>query len=733
MRWLRSVQAGAQHADAQAAQESLFNPRWHRVAGLRPQLRPHAELRLQVQRGKPFHVLRDLTNDNALRLNDAAYAFVGRCDGQSSVQQIWNAMLAAQPHQAVTQTEIIELLVGLHGRNLLQFDVTPDVENLFHAQDRRRRRRRAGGVNPLAFRLPLGDPSRLLAPLRPLGPWLFSRTGLALWLAAVLPALLAAAMHWDELAQGAGKVLASPGYVLLAWLCYPFIKGLHEAAHALALQRYGGEVRQAGVTLIALSPVPFVDASAANGLRRRGQRALVSAAGILAELAIAALAMGVWLAVQPGLVRDLAFVVMLTGALSTVLTNGNPLLRYDGYFVLCDLLDLRNLATRSGRWWSEALGQRLFGVRVRTPVEPLPGERIWLQVYAPLSWTYRVVLSVVVSLWLGSFAAMLGIAALVVLLGANTVVPFKNMLQMLGLSGREDGERRRAWLRAGVVGAALAAFVTLVPLPQSSVAEGVVWLPENAQLRAGTDGFIAELDAANGQQVQAGARIALLDDPVLPARRATLAGDVAEANVRLFYAIDRAPQDAPDLRQRLAYHEAELARLDERLAVREVPALADGLLVLPRHDELVGQFRRRGEAIGYVLTAAPTTVRVALPQQQAELVRGRTLGIAVRLRESPAQSHAGRIALRVPGTLNQLPSAALGEASGGRIATDPADPDGLRTRQPVVVMDIELDGRASPRFGTRALVRFDHGTAPLAQQALRGLQQLLLGHFNPRS
>ncbi|KQP44263.1 hypothetical protein [Pseudorhodoferax sp. Leaf274] len=726
-----SREAGAPSAGA--AQESLFNPRWHRVAGLRPQLRPHAELRLQVQRGTPFHVLRDLTNDNALRLNGAAYAFVGRCDGQSSVQQIWDAMLAAHPEQAVTQTEVIEMLVGLHGRNLMQFDVTPDVENLFHAQDRRRRRRRVGGVNPLAFRLPLGNPARLLAPLRPLGPWLFSRTGLALWLAAVLPALLAAAMHADELAREAGKVLGSPGYVLLAWLCYPIVKGLHEAAHALALQRYGGEVHQAGVTLIALSPVPFVDASAAEGLRQRGQRALVSAAGILAELAIAALAMGVWLAVQPGLLRDLAFIAMLTGALSTVLTNGNPLLRYDGYFVLCDLLDLRNLATRSGRWWSEALGQRLFGVRLRAPVEPLPGERVWLQLYAPLSWTYRVVLSVVVGLWLGGFSAALGAAALALLLGANILVPLRGMLQMLGLSTREDAERRRAWLRASLVGAALAAFATLVPLPQSSVAEGVVWLPENAQLRAGTDGFIAALDAGNGQQVRAGARIALLDDPVLPARRATLAGDVAEADVRLFQAIDRAPQDAPDLRQRLAYHEAELARLDQRLAVRAVTAQADGQLVLQAQDQLVGQFRHRGETIGHVLTAAPTTVRLALPQQQAELVRGRSRGIAVRLLDNPGQAYTGRIALRVPGTLNQLPSAALGEAFGGRIATDPGDPDGLRTRQPVVVMDIDLDTRASPRFGTRALVRFDHGTAPLAQQALRGLQQLLLGHFNPRT
>jgi putative peptide zinc metalloprotease protein len=723
----------AERADAtEAAHESLFHPRWHRVAGLQPQLRQHAELRLQVQRGIAFYVLRDLTNDNALRLNDAAYAFVGRCDGQASVQQIWNAMLAEHPEQAVTQGEIIELLIGLHGRNLMQFDVTPDVENLFHAQDRRRRRRRAGGVNPLAFRLPLGDPSRLLAPLRRFAPLLFSRSAFVLWLACVLAAALAAAMHWDSLVGEAAKVLQSPGYVLLAWLCYPFIKAVHEAAHALALQRYGGEVRQAGVTLIALSPVPFVDASAADGLRRRGPRALVSAAGILAEMALAALAMGLWLLVQPGLVRDLAFIVMLTGALSTVLTNGNPLLRYDGYFVLCDLLDLRNLGTRSGRWWAEALGRRLFGLRVRTPVEPLPGERGWLIAYAPLSWLYRVVLAVVVSLWLGSFTATLGLVALVVLLGANCVVPLWRMPQMFGLEQREQRERRRAWLRAGLVTAALLALVTLVPLPSHSVAQGVVWLPERAQLRAGTDGFIAELQAADGQQVPAGARIALLDDPVLPARRATLAGDVAEANVRLFHAIDRAPQEAPDLRERLAYHQAELARLDERLTERQITAQAPGRLVLPEPDALAGQFRRRGQTIGYLLTAAPTTVRVAVPQQHAELVRRHTQAIAVRLLEDPALVHAGRVVLRVPGTLNQLPSAALGEPAGGRIATDPADPEGLRTRQPVVVMDIELDTQASARFGARALVRFDHGSAPLASQALAGLQQLLLGHFNPR-
>lgn len=718
--------------DSRDAQESLFSPRWHRVAGLRPQLRAHAELRLHVQRDTPFHVLRDLTNDNALRLNTAAHAFVGRCDGKATVQQIWNAVLAAHPEQAMTQGEVIDLLVGLHGRSLMQFDVTPDVENLFHAQDRRRRRRRIGGVNPLAFRVPLGDPSRLLTPLRRLTPWLFSRTSLVVWLLAVGLALLAAAMHWDALVLDAAKVLGSPGYLLLAWVCYPVIKALHEAAHALALQRYGGEVRQAGLTLIALNPVPFVDASAADALRWRGQRALVSGAGIMAELALAALAMGVWLLVQPGLVRDLAFIVMFTGALSTVLTNGNPLLRYDGYFVMCDLLDLRNLGTRSGRYWGELLGRRLLGLQLRTPVEPLPGERPWLLAYAPLSWLYRVVLSLVIGLWLAGFSPLLGVMACAALLTANLVLPLWNTLRMLGLAQRDDVERHRAQRRGAALLAGLALLLGLVPVPFHSVAEGVVWLPERAQLRAGTDGFVAGLHAGTGQQVEAGQRIAQLDDPPLLARRTTLVGDVTEFDVRLFQALDRAPEQAPDLRERLAYSRAELARVDDRLGQREVNAEVGGELVLPPPEQLLGQFRRRGELLGYVLTHGPTVVRVALPQEQADLVR-QGGAVQVRLREAPGQAYAGRIVLRVPGTVGQLPSAALGDWAGGRILTDASDREGLKPRRPVVLMDIELPAEATRRFGARALVRFDHGHAPIAQQLLRSLQQLLLGHFNPRS
>ncbi|APW36297.1 hypothetical protein RD110_02950 [Rhodoferax koreense] len=719
-------------------ESSLFSPRWYRVAGLRPQLRAQVELKRQAQRGTPWYVLQDRGSDEARRLNPVAYAFLGRCDGSVSVQQAWDAQLAAHPEEAMSQDEVIELLVALHSRGLVQFDVTPDVENLFHTLDRRQRRRRRGGVNPMAFRLTLGDPSRALDPLARLVPVLFSGAGFCVWLAAVLAGGLAAAMHWSELLLDADKVLRSPGYLLMAWLMYPLIKTVHEAAHALALRRYGEHVRLAGISLILLNPVPFVDASAADGLRSRHQRALVSAAGIMAELFMAALAMAVWLAAQPGVVRDVAFVTMLIGGLSTLLTNGNPLLRYDGYYVFCDLLDLRNLATRSGRYWAEGLGRRLFGIRTRAPIDVLPGERFWLRVYAPLSWVYRLVLSLVVGLWVGSFSALVGVFVGTMMLIANIGLPLWRVAQMLRAAPTEDGERRRAAWRATATGVLMAGLLGGLPLPYNTLAEGVVWLPEQAQIRAGTDGFVVALHAVDGQRVRAGDVIATLDDPQLAAQRATLVADAAELDVLLFRAIDLAPQDAPDLRERLAYAQAELARLDDKLGRREIRAQSDGLLVLSQQDEVVGQFHRRGDPIGYLLTPAPTVIRVALPQQEADLVRSGPSDVRVRLADDSASVHAGRIGNSVPGAATRLPSAALGDTAGGRIATDPGDRQGLTPRQPVVVLDVELadaarsaDAKRSELIGARALVRFDHGTRPIAFQAMRQLQQLFLGHFNP--
>ncbi len=144
---------------------SPLGPRWHRVAALRPQRRTQVERHTQSERGVPWFLPLDESSDDRL-----GCAFVGRCDGTLTVQQIWEALLAGPPEEAMTQDEIVRLLMALHERGLVEFDTRADVESGFGARTVERVRRCLQGVNPLDFPLALLDPSPLLARLAPLGP-----------------------------------------------------------------------------------------------------------------------------------------------------------------------------------------------------------------------------------------------------------------------------------------------------------------------------------------------------------------------------------------------------------------------------------------------------------------------------------------------------------------------------------------------------------------------------------
>ena len=146
------------------------------------------------------------------------------------------------------------------------------------------------------------------------------------------------------------------------------MKALHECGHGFATKVLGGEVHEAGIILLALMPVPYVDASAASAFRSKGQRVLVGAGGMLVELFLASLALFVWLLVEPGPVRAVAWNVMLIGGVSTLVFNANPLLRFDGYYILADAIDIPNLGSRANAWlgWTAerhlGVGQALVGV-----------------------------------------------------------------------------------------------------------------------------------------------------------------------------------------------------------------------------------------------------------------------------------------------------------------------------------------------------------------------------------
>lgn len=704
---------------------SLHSDNWYRVAPLRPRLRSHVEVQRRDCRSGVWYVLRDTSSGRHHRVNASAYHIVGRLDGNCTVQQAWEVAHVRLGVAAPTQDEVITLLASLHEAHLIQTQITPDVDDLFQRRDARARRARAATLNPLSFKLPLFDPLPFLDRWANLVAPVYTRAGLALWVVTVTLGVTALLPRWAEVVAHGARLLEVRQLLLLA-LVYPVIKAWHELGHAFAVRVWGGEVREMGVALMLFIPVPYVDASAASGFRERHRRVAVSAAGIMMELFLAAVAALLWVSVEEGLVRDLAFTVMAIGGVSTVLFNGNPLMRLDGYYVLSDALEIQNLGSRANQFCLTWVQRTLLRAdQVRLPATDA-FERWFLPLYGIAAAVYRVGISVLVLLWVATksvlLAAVLGawMACVLVLLPARRVLAF--LLNSSLLHGRRGLAMRNALLLC----AALAAVVLLLPFPSASTAQGVVWFPESAQIRAPASGFVQSVHAVDGDMVQAGAALVDLDNPGLRARLQQREARLQMLHTRLRQAMRERATELQAAAQEVAAAETELTDLRSRVAGLTVSARASGRLILPRGDDLPGSFVKQGATLGHIVTDEDMVVRVAVTQDQAARIREGFTEVAVRLVEHPAGILPGRVIREVPAADTHLPSAALGDRGGGAIRTDPADKDGVRTLQPVYYFDLRIAGEKPARVGGRSLVRFQHAAEPVGGQALRALRQLFL-------
>lgn len=711
--------------------DSLFSDQWYRVAQRRPSLRANVRVRRHLYRGQLWYLLIDEGSDRSFRIDEAAYAFIGRCDGRTPAQLIWDAISDTLGERAPSQDALLRLMVRLQASGLLHFDRQTDIASLFPTR-REQFFLRGKKLNPLAFRVRLGNPTRILKPLAPLGALLFQPAMLWLWGAIVGFAGLLALFELDGLGAHASSLLGRPQNLWLAWGLYPLVKLVHELAHGLAVRRWQGEVHEWGLAVLVLMPVPYVDASAATAFRHRLQRAAVSAAGIMAELLIAALALAVWLVVQPGLVRDGALTVMLICAFSTVLVNGNPLMRFDGYFVLTDLLELPNLAPRSAQWWRTHLRSVVQRLPSANDIAPAPGESVWLALYQPLSWLYRLLLVTGIIIWLGGLVAWLGYAVGVWFAWSVLVRPLLGALRALFDPHLPESAR----LRSRGAGAALVAVLTLgifvLPVPDVTVAEGVVWLPDEARVRNETAGFVAEIHRSEGDYLKAGDLILRLEDDELHAERDRIASERDGMRAAMFDKLRSDAAVAGQLARRVEQAERELARLEQQIAGLEVRARKDGTLVLPRGSDLPGRHLPRGEEIGALLDGGPTRVRVVVPDGEATRLQA-LAGVTVSLSDARGEVLAARLDGELPGARRQLPSAALGRPAGGGQEVDPADPNGLTTLAALVWVDLVLTDWPQQLAGGRALARFEHPDRPIASQLLRGMRQLVLGRFEPEA
>lgn len=770
------VQPGQDGTMRTAMFNPLSSPNWHRVAGLRPRLAEHVRIVRQWVRGQRWYVLQDPRSGQSCRLNCAAYEVAARLDGRRDLHTLWE-MLDARPHQAVvpkasqteppTQEEVLQVVTQLQQHQMLRFDGEADfgtVAGPGHAAETPQ----ASGTDDkpastnrntlLAWRIPLLDPQPWLDRHQRLAHRLFSRMGLWLWGLLMLGMAGTLITQAEALRAHATVWMQTPRYLLLATLCYPLIKAWHEAAHALAVRRWGGEVHEAGLTLMMLMPVPYVDASAAHGFSQPWQRAVVSAAGIMAEMSLAALGLWCWLLCEPGWPRDIGFVVWFAGCLSTLLFNANPLQRLDGYHLLTDCLQLPNLATRSQQWWHQHVRLWLSAQDAASeaaarpaPIHSAPtapGEAPWLVAYAPLSWLYQGLVWFGMSWWLGTISPPLGWAGMTLTMWMCLLRPgwhwLREIWQTWLWASASAGARRAQVARRAACLMILPAMLVL-PWPDRVLVQGLVWAPDEALVRPEVEGFVQTVHQADGVMVQTGDLLITLHNPKLDAERARVAAKLAQAEQGGFGFAGTDSAKAGQAGDEAQRWQAELARIDEQRAALAVRAHHAGRLVLPHATDLPGRYVHRGELLGHVLDRSTPTIRVAVAESEVGRLQEASPALTVRLSTQDGPALPATLLRDSIGATRQLPSAALSQDMGGQILTDPRDEHHQQALRPVVLMDVQVQRKGTQgmdtalgqgdqqddRLGERAWVRFDQGWSPLPMQLWRWVSRRAVADFHP--
>jgi len=712
--------------------DSMFSPSWYRVASLQPRLRNHTQIHRHHYRGKIWFVLQDHSSGSYHRFSPPVYYILSQMDGQRTFQEIWDRAVEHLGDDAPTQDQMIRLASQLHSNDTLLCDVSPDTFELFQRHESHQKMKwKQWFLNPLSLRFPLFDPERLLNQFLPWVRPFFGWFGIFIWCLVVGYALYLAGLHWDGLTENVSDRILTPENLLLLWLVYPIVKLVHEFGHAFAAKNWGGEVHEIGIMLLVFIPVPYVEASCASAFREKHRRMMVDAAGILVELLLAAIALMVWVHVEHGIVHAIAYNVILIGSVSTLFFNGNPLLRFDGYYFLSDAIEVPNLGSRSNNYLGYLIQRYGFAVRNAKSPANTSGERFWMFSYGVSSFFYRMFIVAVIILVVAEKFFIVGVLIATWALSTMIGLPLYKRLKFLFSNPSISGHRARAVTLTATFIVLLTAFIFMTPFPYATRAEGVIWPPEDSLVRVGTDGFCRKILVKPDQWVRRGDPIIISEDPLLEAEERILKARLQELEARYLSLRYTDRPKALIQKEEIVAVKKELDRIQELESRLTIRSQTEGKLILSRSEDMLDRFLHRGELVGYIVDFPLNTVRVVVPQDNIGLVKEKTVKVEVRLAGSIGEISEAFVLREVPAATEKLPSVALGFAGGGEVPVDPRDEEGTKAFDSVFQLDLTLSDQVNMRrIGERVFVRFDHGKVPLAEQWYYFFRQLFLRRFS---
>lgn len=712
----------------------FLSPDWYRVAHLKPVRRAHTRLARHVYRGEPWYVLQDIQSNKHHRLTKQAYSILGRMDGQTTVQELWEKACRLFPGAPPSQIEIIHLISQLHSADVISTDFAPNYQEI----DRRAREERRKTVvgyfkNPLSLRIPLFDPDWILDKWAPAAKFLFSKTSGIAWLAIIVFAIVTGLLNFDQLDAPGAEALISASNIFYIAVSYIFVKLLHEIGHGLAIKKWGGEVREVGIMLLIFFPVPYVDASQASFFDRKYQRMVVSAAGVMVEMTVAAIALLVWINAEPGPVSTIAYNLFIIGGVSTLFFNGNPLLRFDGYFVFADFIEIPNLAQRANQYFLYCVQKFALGNTDAERPVVTGAEEPWLFFYSVAAFLYRVFIMIFISIYVATALPVVGVAIVAWSVYMAFVSPLLKGAKFVLFNPLLDSMRGKSIFRLLGGATVLWAFLFYFPFPYATTVDAVLDAHEDSRIRAAEPGVVLDVVAENGDHVVAGEAIIRLENPLLERQISIAEAELREAKLNLDMAQLGDATTRGAWAEQVTYLASRLVEFEERRRNLWVRAPATGRLVLPNQKELTGTLVGQGEALGVVQFRADARWRTSVPAVRSQLIDDDVQEVSVRPYFDTSLELPAEIVARAPEYTTRLESFALTERAGGHLVSTQEGENPVSVtpvRFYLLVSEEPPRGRAPFPEGARASVRFVHSPTPLGPRILRAIRQTFLEYFN---
>jgi putative peptide zinc metalloprotease protein len=553
------------------------------------QARPDLKIERIDYQGVAYWVVKEPVGLKYYRLQTEQYEVLFLLDGKRSLEEIRDELLRILPTVRLQLSDIQYLITDLHEKGLVYSNRMGQGAALLKQKKDNFKKKVAQTFKSLLYlRLPGWDPERTLQFLEPIAGWLFKPWGLILMGMFILSSWMMLALRFNDFVAQIPEFQQFFGWpnLLYLWLTLAVCKILHEFGHGLSCKVYGGECHEMGIMLLCFSPCLYCDVSDSWTLKNKWKRIMIGAAGMYIEVIISGIAIFLWAYTKTGLMHHLCLNIFFVTTITTVIFNANPLMRFDGYFMLADLLEIPNLRPKADKLLRESFAWYCLGIEAKPdPFMPETG-KFWFVVFAISANIYRIFVLIAILTFFYTVLKpyglqSIGITMAVISFGGIIYSMVSNLYKTITAPRIEPMSRPKIIATCTILTILLGVALGM-PIPWHFDAMFIVEPHNVVHVYSTTPGFLRELSVSEGTHVNAGDLIVQLENPDKEdkKREMEIQGLVIKSDIRVHQANDEIAE-LEIARQKLTTVKEQLEEYESQLAQLRIVAPCSGTVIAP--------------------------------------------------------------------------------------------------------------------------------------------------------